>query len=498
MGEFADKMGTKNPGDLILSSDWNQVVQEIDSINGNVAQVETRADANRAAIEQLEARMSKAETDLQSLLSAIDTLRGRFRRVTLNTERARFAFGESGVITARVTAVDGSPIDFSNTARPWIDFVTVWGRLSPAGGFAAVSGEGGRTTSVQVNEEGVAKVKISAESAVDATEEEESSANGVMQTVNDNNITFAEMILAANTPQDTSLQLCYSTINHLYDNNPGKHFTRYVDKYYKKKVWQPQPEISIADWYFNDHRTTVMAFVKGDSNPLTAEPALGTAAIQVTFRDWIHPWIILGYMPAYTLLVDEYTTMMQAAYADTYAQTTSNMKEHIFDTVKDKGWIGMQRDLLAFEEALSRVPSGDSPGFIQDVARHVKDSIRVQKEINLIQGSSLETFSTLTEIDARNIGRMEDIKHETAGVVEQEMQRAKADIINDVRQQQQEFRDEIFSDASPVSLPALHRRIQALDTEVSGLVSLDPESVTAKLDKVAGIEQRLMALENRG
>ncbi len=498
MGEFADRMGTKNPGDLILSSDWNQVVKEIDTINGNVSQVETRADANRTAIEQLETRMEKAETELQSMLSAINTLRGRFRQVTLNTERSRFAFGETGIITAQVSAIDGSAIDFSETARPWIDFVTVWGSLSAADGFASLGGEGGRTISVQVNEQGIARVQIRAESASNATEEEESSANGVMQTVNDNGLTFAQIILSANTPQDTSLQNSYSTINHIYDNNPGRHFTRYVDRYYRKKALQPRPEVSIADWYFNDHRTTVMALVKGDNNPVTAEPSLGTAAIQITFRDWIYPWIILGYMPAYTGLVDEYTEIMQAAFTETYSQTSSNMKARVYDTVKDKGWIGMQRDLNAFEEALSRVSAGDSHASMQNVAKHVKESIRVQKEINMSHGSSLETFSILTDIDARNTGRMEDIRNETTGVVEQEMQKAKAEIINDVKSQQQEFRDEIFSETAPVSLPALQRRIQALDTEVSGLVSLDPEAVTANLDKVSGIEHRLMVLENRG
>jgi len=124
MGEFADKMGIKNPGDLILSSDWNNVVSEIDTINGNVATVDSKAEANNTAIHALETRIS----------TAIDTLRGRFRRITLNTDRHRFAFGETGVITATVTAVDGSPVDFSDSGRPWIDFVTVWGRLSAARG----------------------------------------------------------------------------------------------------------------------------------------------------------------------------------------------------------------------------------------------------------------------------------------------------------------------------------------------------------------------------
>jgi hypothetical protein len=37
----------------------------------------------------------------------------------------------------------------------------------------------------------------------------------------------------------------------------------------------------------------VLAFVKPDADPLSADGTQATASIQVTFRDWIHPWIIV-------------------------------------------------------------------------------------------------------------------------------------------------------------------------------------------------------------
>ena len=497
MGEFADKMGIKNPGDLILSSDWNNVVSEIDTINGNVATVDSKAEANNTAIHALETRISKAEADLQSLLSAIDTLRGRFRRITLNTDRHRFAFGETGVITATVTAVDGSPVDFSDSGRPWIDFVTVWGRLSAADGYATTGGEGGRTVSVQVDEHGVAKVNIHAESATGATQEEESAAYGVLQTVNDEGITFAEKIISANTPQDTGLEQYYKTVNQMYDNSPEKHFTRYVDKYCQRSMYQVQPEYSIADWYINDYRTTVMAFVKGDNNPVTAEPSLGTAAIQVTFRDWLYPWLVLGFMATYVELVDVYVEAMQAVEAETYAEAVASMQKQVEDIIKDKGKAGRQRDYMAMEEALTKIIAGDNPAYVEKVARNARDGIRVQKEMDMTSGGGMDTFLALTSMDARNMEQVEKVQHDAADLLEQEMEKARTEIFNGVRAEQQEFKEEIFSETNPVALPALHRKIQALDNQVSGLVVLDPASVTSGLDKVAGVEHRLMVLESK-
>ncbi len=498
MGEFADRMGTKNPGDLILSSDWNSVVSEIDTINGNVASVDSKADENLEKIQAIESRISQAETELQSLLSSIDTLRSRFRRVTLNAQRYRFAFGETGVITATVTEVDGSPIDFASSQRPWIDFVTVWGRLSPADGYASSQGEGGRTISVQVDGQGVAKVKIGAESAAGATTEEESSVHGVLQTVDEEGITFAERIVSANTPQDMGMEKYYQTVNRMYESSPGRHFTRYVDKFSRDAMFKVEPDHSITEWYFNDHRTTVMAFVKGDNNPLTAEPSLGTASIQITFRDWFYPWLVLGFLTSYAELVDDYVEMFRAVAGQTYSETSDAMQKQVEEIVRDKGMMGRQRDYMAMEEALSRITAGDGPSHIRQVAMHAKESIGVQKVMNLLPGNSMETFKVLTGMDARTMEQVEKAELNVAAATGKEMERAKTEIYNEVRSLQQEFRDEIFSETSPVALPSLQRKVQAIETKVQGLVALDPEKVVSKLNQVTGIEQRLMVLEGRG
>ncbi|MDX2478084.1 MAG: hypothetical protein QNL05_12055 [Gammaproteobacteria bacterium] len=499
MGDFATSMGTKNPGDLILHDDWNKVIEEIDSNTSDITAIEETVETNQTSIEGLTERIATAESQLGSLLSAIDTLRNRFRRVTLHTERSKFAFGEAGEITATLTALDGSTLDLGSTSdRPWIDFVTVWGKLQAASGFTSVGGEGDRTISVQVNSEGIARVQLKAESSLGVTEEGETSASAIMQTVTSNGLSIATNLLAASTPQDTVLQESYQIISQVYDNSPNMHFTHYADNYYQQMQWGViQPAIVLPNWFSQDYRTSVMAFVKGDNNPLTAEPNLGTTTIQVTFRDWLLPWIITDYQPGYINFIDTYQPILLGAIDSDYTLSSNRIKDHVAEIIKGKGKLGQQRDFRALEATMGGINMSNPPKFLPEMMQQLQGSIRLQKTISLItETGNTDALSLLAGMDVKSEGGRESFQQNMETFVNDKMSDARNEINAEVRITQQQLRDEIFSDSSTNSFNVLRSRVDSMDNVITGLQQLDSDKINLELIKVEGLNQRLLRLEN--
>src|SRR5690606_1912601 len=143
------------------------LITAVEGIQDSVAALSASVDEHVAALtgraEALEARADAAAAEIAALRDAL----APFRRVTLRTQRTRFALGELAEITAHVTALDGSPLDLSNAAaRPFVDFVATWGQLRPVAGFQSLGGADDRTLSVRVDEQGEARVVLRAEHAV--------------------------------------------------------------------------------------------------------------------------------------------------------------------------------------------------------------------------------------------------------------------------------------------------------------------------------------------
>lgn len=497
MGEFANKMGTKNPGNLVLSEDWNEVINEIDATNTDVTQVESIVETHHSDLENLTERIATAENQLTNLLSSIDNLRSHFQSVTLNTERSKFAFGESGVITATLTAIDGTALG-STRERPWIDFVTVWGRLKAASGFSSVSGEGGRTISVQVNAQGVAQVELSAESAVNVSAEQDASAAAVMRTRISSGATIATTLLAANTPQDTELKEAYGIVSQVYDNSPNQHFTHYADSYSQPLLWGGiQPEVALPNWFGHDYRTSIIAFVKGDNNPLTAEASLGSAAIQVSFRNWIIPWAVLDYQPAYAGLVGVYAPILVNAIDQDYIKSNERINSKIQEVIKGKGMLAQHRDWRALEASIGALEMTAPPRFLPEMVVQMQSSMRVQKTLNLLPNSQgTDAFALFAGFDAKSVGGRESFQQEMQLFVADEVVAVRENINTEVRSSQQQLREEIFSDTSANSLNVLQSKVAAIDNTITGLKALDSSKINREITKVEGLNLRLMQLEN--
>ena len=128
MGDLATKFGGKVNGELIRSTDWNGLIDAIETqftaletkLDDRLNTLESRVDVHDSRLDNIEARLTPLET-------LADTIRARHRRLDLTTTRENFAIGERAEIVARVTDVLGQPLDLSNAAtRPWVDFVAVW------------------------------------------------------------------------------------------------------------------------------------------------------------------------------------------------------------------------------------------------------------------------------------------------------------------------------------------------------------------------------------
>jgi hypothetical protein len=233
MGELVDHFAGKISGELIRASDWNGLIAAIEAqfaaletrLGDRVTEIETDLAAAGQRIEELSAKVDP----LDGLATA---LRARLRRVDLAASRAIFAIGERAEITARVTDIEGRPLDLADAAaRPWVDFVTVWGALKAAPGFTSRGGASSRTVTVQVNAEGQARVLLRAEHADAFAEEQEQEVAAVLSTsIGSTNV--ASAFLDAPTPGSTELAAAYAVVSQAYERADTRVMQAYLDTYY--------------------------------------------------------------------------------------------------------------------------------------------------------------------------------------------------------------------------------------------------------------------------
>lgn len=389
MGNLADRFGGKHPGELIQARDWNGLIDGIEAIES----------ALTARVEDLDARLGGIEAGLGDLRGAVDLLLGQTRRVSLNTGRVRYAIGELAEITARVADARGNPLDLADeAARPWVDFVSSWGHLRPVDGFRSIAGAGDRTLSVQVNAQGEARVLLRAEHAEGFTREAEGHVSTTLTTVLPaTNKSVLATILEANTPMEADLRGAFQVMSREYDRVDAVNVRDYVDTYFVRnpaRVAGKLPPITHQTW--RDYRSTVLAFLKGDSDPSTAEPGQGVCSIQVTFRDWIGPWLNLDYLPKAKDLATDYGNLFQANVGRDFAETTTKFRDKVSERVRDKGLIGKQRDYQAASLALDDLsgPAG-GPGFVGDAARSVRSAIGLQQAL---ETSEAALFAPATQV----------------------------------------------------------------------------------------------------
>lgn len=511
----------KQPGDLIQAAHWNALVAAVklveqslrldltalsastDTRFADVAQklddLGARLDGVDDRVDAVEARVGALETGLQAVATSVAALRARFRRVTLRTGRARYALGELAELTARVTDLDGGALDLANAAtRPWVDFVTVWGQLRAAPGFPTVGGAGDRTVSVQVNAQGEAKVLLRAEQAAELSEEVELQMATFLTTkAGAQERTLAEALLGANTPSDDGAKEAFRVVTAEYDRRDAVAVKEYADGYYlhgARGVAQRKPPVAAQNW--RDYRSTVVALVKSDNDPVTADPSLGSCSLQVTFRDWIGPWIVGTYFPGFEVHVPAYRDKFQARVGAEFRESVEGLKTEVSEIVKDKGVLGRQRDYLAMDEALDRLNRPDPPPFYSVLTRQVQGAIRVQQAVDQGRagpGSGEAAFFALTDAQTRADAAASATKEELGGMVAQKLVELETQVRSHVQQVQQSFRDDLLAESGPIK--AVERQVGAMSGTVAALKALNVADVASGITVIKGMDNRLKNLE---
>ncbi|MCH8498919.1 MAG: hypothetical protein LAT63_10600 [Marinobacter sp.] len=476
----------RNNGELIRADDWNDMLKEVDGLIKGVE------DSLTIQINALDTRLETLENQVEGMVEITEeakkihtALRSRFYRLDLATEHSTFAIGQRGTITATIMGLtDDQTLDLSNPAtRPWIDFVTVWGNLKAAPGFTSRGGAGDQTISVQVNAQGVAQVLIRSDHAENFAEEEEQEISNFLSTrpVANNNRSIADFMLQAATPQDAVLNNAYLAINQAYDRQQTSApvLQKYVDTYYLQKPARVATTFTpsfINRW--RDYRATVMAFLKPDSSPITADGALATASIQVTFRDWIGPWYHLGYLavlPTITPpLADRFRNLIDAEVST----SVSRAVKEVNDSLVGKGVLGQQRYLIAVNEAMGSLQFATTPPpATKEVVQAIRYGSQMQTSMLYAQYMSpgAETKAAGFEITAESSSRANaeagKVKEELTRAVDTKLTEASNSLKTEVQRDQVAFKTELMAEDGPIlgvtqKLVEFDTRVKALDDTV--------------------------------
>lgn len=481
MGELVDDFGGKVSGELIRATDWNGMLVKVEELfDGLRTELSTRLDTLEDRADALEARADAAEGRLDAAETTLDLLRNRFRRLDLNTTTTRFAIGQRGTVTARVTALDGSPLDLADAnTRPWVDFVTVWGTLKAAPGFTSRGGAGDQTLSVRVDERGIAQVLIRAEHAEAFAEEEEQEIEGFLTTRPDATQlhTIADTVLAANTPRDATMSFAYQSISTEYNRvaSTTPVFQRYVDTYYLNKPTRAASQFgSIFSQRWRDYRATVMAFLKPDSDPTTADGAQASASIQVTFRDWIAPWVILDYLPGKDILQQDYSDRFRNLIGTQLGNSLDLIIDEVDDIIRNKGLIGRQRDLLAVDEAIGGIRfDANPPPFMAELVQAVQFGSQVQHSMFYSQAitpgdqGGVGGFSAVAGVAGKATAEAGRVQEELTSSVDDKLAQASDSLRNEVLVAQVQFQEELLRDDGPIL--SVQRDVQAFAGQVQGI-----------------------------
>jgi tetrahydromethanopterin S-methyltransferase subunit G len=472
MGELYDNLGNKAAGYLVKSADWNTLVQAVEQNRTDLAElsdsVDTRFETVNTRIDDLDrkvdtvkedlttsiqdlslkvddkcsaldARIDALKTDFDALVVRVDPVLEEFYRLTMETGQLKYSIGQLAPVTARVTDLQGNPLDLSDAgSRPWIDFFASWGQLKPVAGYQSRGGVGDRTLSVQVDDKGQAKVLLRSEFAEGFSEEEEEEvAASLSTTLTAVNMSVATTILQAQTPVEAKDKGVFKALSLEYDRPDAVSVRKYVDVHYLRNpalVTGKLTPIRFHRW--RDHRSTVMAFVKSDSDPRTPDQSRGVSSIQIAFRDWIGPWVILDYLKETQTRVEDTRKQLNPRITGKYLESFGFFKEEVENRTREKGVVGKLREYKVLREAMDQVTgAGDEPPvFLNKLTRTMKDAIDIQHALEGAQTSAIgapdqsKAFQAFTnaavrsDTDVSEVSKVIEDIHSRVDAVDQKIQ----------------------------------------------------------------------------
>ena len=497
-----DELRTMNPGDLIRSDAWNALVtglidlqatvrDGLAAVEGAVADVADRVDALDREVTALSARVEPIVRDTYWLALAAD--------------KAHFALGEAAVLTGRVTNLSSG---LAPEQRPWVDFVTTWGRLHAVAGTDSRIGAAGRSASVQTNVDGVASVRLTAETTAEISD---AAAAGIEHLVGRSigsaqPSTIANVVLNANSPADEHVKAAYAEMTRSYDTS-ASNVRSFVDHYYRATTTElagvGRP--GFANWHkdrWHDHHVTVMAFAKADSKPDTSDAGLGTNAIQVTFRDWLGPWILLDYLPSAKDLVPHTLERLTPAVGSDFSGAFGRIQTVVRDQLSSLGELGKARQYIVLNNAIDVLDVQDRP-FLSDLKQSVKAAVSLQQTVQQAQlsvigmvqdAAAFEAVANTATRAGSEVGDLDKnvslLSERVEGVLRQ---------VGDVQVNLGTLGGRLESTLAEGSeFRQLKQQLDVVNDQVNALRGLgQPSEVSRRLEMIRAFDARLEILEKR-
>ncbi len=434
----------KTDGELIRSGDWRTLVggviaigdalqKQVTAIQEAVTALQATTDQHASDLSDLQDRITALEASDEEQATTLTRLAplGDLYRVTLETQQVHYALGQSAEITATVRTLEGAVPD----PLPWVDLFCSWGRLQSVGGFNVRAGAGDRALSVQVNAQGIARVRVRADHAADLSESEDQQVADMLDaTVEGEDRTVGQIILETATPEDARARKAMAVMTHSYERSGAHPFRKWADAYYRRDGIT-RDRHGVYRGYWRNYRTTVIASVKNDIDPRTPDFSRGTASIQVDFRDWIGSWIG-GFLDDIVVEAGDIAGAFGAQVTDDYEVSIGGIRDVVADWMTDKGIIGRQKIFYAAERALDQVHVPDPPPFMVKMTDAVKGAVATQRKmdvlefaggreepvrggvaLNVLVGQSAEVGGMSGKVDAAESGVMA-VTADVAGVKE--------------------------------------------------------------------------------
>jgi len=393
MGELTITFANKGPGELILADDWNELVKAIDQqISDAVSDLQGKIDTINGTLNPLVTTVGALNTDVGELKTFRDKTQealGQFYRLTLRTTSSRFAVGALAEIEAEVTTLAGQKV----TTRPWVDFISTWGRLKAVGGFETLMSNGERALSVRTDADGICKVRLSAAFSEGVKEEDEKQFETLLNTpvTAQSQATYKTVFMSATSPADPSVQVAFKSMNTIYKSKNASVVQKYTDNYYLQSTgvgWNQAFQDYYGEW--KEYPVTLIAVVKNDIDPLTPDHGRGSSSIQVVYREWINSWVGQYLEIADDEVVDE-SDNLRDLVDDDYVGTHVKWENYYKNKVQDGGWLDRQRERILFYEAAEDVrvrPPDDAPDFINPLVENTKSTVLFQQTMEVAQAAT--------------------------------------------------------------------------------------------------------------
>jgi len=383
----------KAAGHLIKHDNWNDLVNGVLTIADELGNTNTEVDLLKGAVSTLTTDLQNAQNQIDELIELKEKVAPLLNQYIVKTrcDRLRYALGEQCTITAEVTDLRGDPV----AGRPWIDFVSSWGSLKPAGGFESRGGEGDNSISVRTDSAGIARVILRSSNNNNFSSSEELQIENIMATtVGASGMSFAQTILDEPAPAGSFTQAAFQMMSVEYEKPGANLFKTFADNYQFQTPIKPTfpilPMPPLPGW--QDYRATVMAFAKPDGDPTTPDNTRGGSTIQITFRDWLFNWIGDYVFNAGDLELEITTELAPIWELTEPFELLDNVQSYLGNATSNIGIIGQHRFYNAQEKALDNItiPSGDP--FKNSLKTQVKDAVVNQARMGILGESDNPPF----------------------------------------------------------------------------------------------------------